>query len=119
MTAEFHPAAKAVLEFMAPSAELGWPGVPWFTEENAEELISAHLGDAGWSVVRDAPVEVIAVHHHDIEKQAEHFNEGFAAAVEQFAGLLVEIRSDLATMALAKDVLGWLDDAVKAMDGGR
>jgi hypothetical protein len=75
-----------------------------------EELLAAHPAE---------PVDVVVVHSGDLEKQAEHFNEGYATAVEQFAGLLVEIRSDLATMALAKDVLGWLDDAVKAMDGGR
>lgn len=51
--------------------------------------------------------------------RAEHFNKGHAAAVEQFTALLAEVRADLAPMALAKDVLGWLDDAVKAMDGGR
>lgn len=53
------------------------------------------------------------------EKRAQQYNAGYAAAVEQFAGLLADVRADLATMALAKDVLGWLDDAVKAMDGGR
>lgn len=46
-----------------------------------------------------------------------HVAEIRADMVEQFAGLLAEVRSDLRPRANVKDVLGWLDDAVKAMGG--
>lgn len=48
-----------------------------------------------------------------------HLAEVRAEMVEQFAGLLAEVREDLAPRAKAKDLLGHLDDAVKAMGGAR
>lgn len=67
-----------------------------------------------------APKPVVAVVHcGDMEDYARHFNEGYAQAVEHFSELLTEVRSDLRSRARAKDVLGWLDDAVKAMGGVR
>lgn len=55
----------------------------------------------------------------DSEDYARIHNEGYATAVEQFGEMLTEVRSDLRPRANAKQVLGWLDDAVKAMGGPR
>lgn len=51
----------------------------------------------------------------DTEDYARIHNEGWDAATEQFADVFTEIRSDLADGAAAIDVLGELDDVVKAM----
>lgn len=41
------------------------------------------LGEARAALEAAAPYMLIHVHHHDIEKRAEHFNEGYEAAVSQ------------------------------------
>lgn len=65
------------------------------------------------------PVPAILVHLGDGEAHARHSNEGFDLAVEQFGELLKEAREDLADDATAAELLGYLDDAVKAMGGPR
>lgn len=51
----------------------------------------------------------------DMEDYARIHNQGWDAAVEQFAEVFTEIRSNLADGAAAIDVLGELDDLVNAM----
>lgn len=54
----------------------------------------------------------------DMEDYARIHNEGYAEAVRQFGEVLADARQDLAPEAAAGDLLAWLDDAVKAMEGG-
>lgn len=65
-----------------------------------------------------ADAELVVVHHHDIEKTAEHFNQGYAEACEQFEALLAEAREDLVLDGPARDLMGYLADSVKAMGSG-
>lgn len=81
--------------------------------------LQAVLEMAGVRWKRDPAPDAAVVHCDDMEAYARHFNEGFAEARSQFAELLTEAREDLADDATAAELLGCLDDAVKAMGGSR
>lgn len=67
----------------------------------------------------DVPVVVGVVQGRcvDMEDYARIHNDGFAEAVEQFGELLNDARQDLAPGATAGELMSWLVDVVKAMNG--
>lgn len=100
-------------------------GAHWTCRSEAGENTWAELVDTFGPlqvfelVLPGAPDTVYVVHHHDIEKHAKSFNEGFAEACEQFESLLSEAREDLVLEGPAVDLMGYLTDAIKAMGDGR
>jgi hypothetical protein len=61
------------------------------------------------------PVTTIEVHHFDLEDTARHSNEGYAAAVQQFAEMLADTRTDLDAGTTAADVVDSLISTVEAI----